>query len=121
MCLCGGVSTGTHRDKKRVLDDPGPGGCDLADVCAGKVSKCSNHRAISPVPHMKLTTKLETPWNWKEFCYNKPTKKKHLCTLILKFPEKKKIKFLSLWIYLIKINSCTGQLRYILQTQIYLP
>lgn len=29
MCLCGGISTGAHRDKKRVLDDPGPGGCDL--------------------------------------------------------------------------------------------
>lgn len=48
MCLCGGISIGAHRDKKRVLDDPGPGGCDLDDVSAGKVSKCSNHRAISP-------------------------------------------------------------------------
>lgn len=60
MCLCVGVGTGTHRDKKRALDDPGPGGCALADE-SWESGKCSNHRAISPETPHEINTKLETP------------------------------------------------------------
>lgn len=60
MCLCVGISTGAHRDKKRALDDPEPGGCDLADVCAGKVASALTTEPSLQYSHMKLTTKSET-------------------------------------------------------------
>lgn len=61
MCPCVGISTGAHRGKKRALDDPGPGGCDLADVCVGKAASALTTEPSLQYYHMKLTTKLEMP------------------------------------------------------------